>query len=47
MPRIWGRISSINVRAPGTRPARPHLERWYQRILSSPASRAVLDLSLT
>jgi glutathione S-transferase len=28
-------------------PARPHLDRWYQNILGQPASRGVLDLSLS
>jgi len=32
---------------PLERPARPHLERWYQGILSRPASRGVLDLPLS
>jgi glutathione S-transferase len=32
---------------PIERPARPHLERWYQAILSSTASRGVLDLPLS
>jgi glutathione S-transferase len=29
---------------PLERPARPHLERWYQSVLAQPASRGVLDL---
>ncbi|NPC58127.1 glutathione S-transferase family protein [Caenimonas soli] len=32
---------------PLERPARPHLERWYQGILAQPASRGVLDLPLS
>lgn len=32
---------------PLERPARPHLERWYQSILAHPASRGVLDVSLS
>jgi glutathione S-transferase len=32
---------------PLQRPERPHLERWYQGILSRPASRGVLDLPLS
>ena len=32
---------------PLERPARPHLDRWYQGILSRPASRGVLDLPLS
>jgi glutathione S-transferase len=32
---------------PLLRPARPNLERWYQAILSNPASRGVLDLPLS
>jgi glutathione S-transferase len=32
---------------PLERPARPHLERWYEGILAQPASRGVLDLSLS
>jgi glutathione S-transferase len=32
---------------PLERPARPHLERWYQGILTQPASRGVLDLPLS
>jgi glutathione S-transferase len=32
---------------PLERPARPHLDRWYQNIVSSPASRGVLDLPLS
>jgi glutathione S-transferase len=29
---------------PLQRPARPHLERWYQGVLAQPATRGVLDL---
>ena len=29
---------------PLERPARPHLERWYQGVLAQPATRGVLDL---
>ena len=29
---------------PLERPARPHLERWYQGVLAHPATRGVLDL---
>jgi len=32
---------------PLERPARPHLERWYQGVLAQPASRGVLDLPLS
>jgi glutathione S-transferase len=32
---------------PLQRPERPNLERWYQGILSNPASRGVLDLPLS
>jgi glutathione S-transferase len=32
---------------PLERPARPHLERWYQGILARPASRGVLDFPLS
>ena len=32
---------------PRERPARPHLDRWYQGILARPASRGVLDLPLS
>ncbi|MES2635003.1 MAG: glutathione S-transferase [Pseudomonadota bacterium] len=32
---------------PLQRPARPALDRWYQGILAQPASRGVLDLSLS
>jgi glutathione S-transferase len=32
---------------PLERPARPNLDRWYQNIASSPASRGVLDLPLS
>ena len=32
---------------PLDRPARPHLERWYQGIASHPAARGVLDLPLS
>jgi glutathione S-transferase len=32
---------------PLERPARPNLDRWYQNIVSSPASRGVLDLPLS
>ena len=32
---------------PLQRPERAHLERWYQRVLSQPASRGVLDLPLS
>jgi glutathione S-transferase len=32
---------------PLQRPARPHLERWYQGILSQAASRGVLDIPLS
>jgi glutathione S-transferase len=32
---------------PLERPARPHLERWYQGILAQPAARGVLDLPLS
>jgi glutathione S-transferase len=32
---------------PLQRPERPHVERWYQGILSNPASRGVLDLPLS
>lgn len=31
---------------PQTRPALPHLERWYARVLARPATRGVLDLPL-
>ena len=32
---------------PLQRPARPHLDRWYQTILARPATRGVLDLPLS
>jgi glutathione S-transferase len=32
---------------PQPRPARPHLDRWYQTILVRPATRGVLDLALS
>jgi glutathione S-transferase len=32
---------------PLQRPERPNIERWYQGILSNPASRGVLDLPLS
>jgi glutathione S-transferase len=32
---------------PIEQPARPHLERWYQRIRTQPAAPGVLDLSLS
>jgi len=32
---------------PLERPARPHLERWYQGVLAQPGSRGVLDLPLS
>ncbi|EJL90400.1 glutathione S-transferase [Polaromonas sp. CF318] len=32
---------------PQPRPARPHLDRWYQNLLARPASRGVLDLPLS
>lgn len=32
---------------PQPRPARPHLDRWYQTILVRPAARGVLDLPLS
>ncbi len=32
---------------PQPRAARPHLERWYQAILARPATRGVLDLTLS
>ncbi|MFC5522916.1 glutathione S-transferase family protein [Polaromonas jejuensis] len=32
---------------PQPRPARPHLDRWYQAILARPATRGVLDLPLS
>jgi glutathione S-transferase len=32
---------------PRARPARPHLERWYQGLLSRPATRGVLDVELS
>ena len=32
---------------PQPRPARPHLDRWYQAILARPAARGVLDLPLS
>ena len=32
---------------PLQQPAHPHLERWYQGILARPASRGVLDISLS
>jgi glutathione S-transferase len=32
---------------PRTRPARPHIERWYTDILARPATRGVLDIEMT
>ena len=32
---------------PQPRPARPHLDRWYETMLARPASRGVLDLPLS
>jgi glutathione S-transferase len=32
---------------PQPRPARPHLDRWYQTLLARPATRGVLDLPLS
>jgi glutathione S-transferase len=32
---------------PLQRPARPHLQRWFQAILAQPASGGVLDLPLS
>jgi glutathione S-transferase len=32
---------------PQTRPALPHLERWYARVLARPATRGVLDIPLS
>jgi len=32
---------------PQPRPARPHLDRWYQNLLGRPAARGVLDLPLS
>ena len=37
--RWWG--------LPQERPARPHLERWYQSLLARPGTRGVLDLPLS
>jgi glutathione S-transferase len=35
------------VGLPQPRPARPHLDRWYQALLARPAARGVLDLPLS
>ena len=37
--RWWG--------LPLERPARPHLQRWYDGMLALPAARGVLDLTLS
>src|SRR5688572_11495486 len=36
--RWWG--------LPGTRPERPHIDRWYQTLQARPAAQGILDLEL-